>query len=322
MVYALYLFDDNCCGVCQKNKCGKLLTPSRLPFSPVITALFSKSVLSTTINIQYFFLSLLHVSWAGPLLLAFIHTLSLNIMLEKMYNFPERTSTESRDDPSTYAPHGSSINDKAIWENATMRGWIIKHQPPSFSFTSQKKPRYLILSDRMIYTFKTDQQTPHFKEFFELTKSTHVFVTDQFTGVPHCLEVRKSYRESYSWFLQAPDAPTMMLWLERLKKTLFWLRTDPIGTASLEVLANINIEENYGQQFIAGNQDLGDTPPLTPGIDESSSWDVHSSNHQSWAPSAVRCRLPAILPPQPPPPTTRPPPIPSEYTFIHARSYR
>ncbi|KAL0088565.1 hypothetical protein F4703DRAFT_1847103 [Phycomyces blakesleeanus] len=209
-----------------------------------------------------------------------------------MHSFYGESSDRGQEDPCEYAPCGPLINDAIVWGNATMRGWIIKHQPPSFSFTSHKKPRYVILADRYLYTFKTDHQTDHYKEFLELTRLTHVFVTDQFAGVPHCIEIRKMNGESYSWFIQAPDGPTLMLWLERLKKTLFWLAS---------------------------------TPPLTPVSDEkNSSWDVHSSHssYSSWSHSPGRTRLPIILPPQPPPPTTKLPPIPSEYAMMHLRNYR
>ncbi|KAL0091998.1 hypothetical protein J3Q64DRAFT_1726471 [Phycomyces blakesleeanus] len=161
-----------------------------------------------------------------------------------MHSFYGESSDRGQEDPCEYAPCGPLINDAIVWGNATMRGWIIKHQPPSFSFTSHKKPRYVILADRYLYTFKTDHQTDHYKEFLELTRLTHVFVTDQFAGVPHCIEIRKMNGESYSWFIQAPDGPTLMLWLERLKKTLFWLRTNPTGTLNPNIMASINIEEN------------------------------------------------------------------------------
>ncbi|KAF7728758.1 hypothetical protein EC973_005596 [Apophysomyces ossiformis] len=149
---------------------------------------------------------------------------------------------ENLDDPALFRPRPSGINTPLIWQHCTMKGWLTKHIPPTFSFTKTKKKRFIILADRMLYTFKTDHQTGQFREFMELTKSTNVFVTDQFAGVPYCIEIRKPSEETIHWYLQAPDAETMKLWLERLKKTIYWLRENHAGTVNLAKLATIDTE--------------------------------------------------------------------------------
>ncbi|KAG0167010.1 hypothetical protein DFQ28_006701 [Apophysomyces sp. BC1034] len=155
------------------------------------------------------------------------------------------TIPENMDDPALFRPNPTGINPPLIWHHCTLKGWLTKHVPPAFSFTKSRKKRFVILADRMLYTFKTDQQTNHYREFMELTPSTSVFVTDHFAGVPYCIEIRKIKEETNHWYLQAPDAETMKLWLERLKKTIHWLRQGHPGTINLEKLATIDTNEEF-----------------------------------------------------------------------------
>ncbi|KAI9276900.1 hypothetical protein BDA99DRAFT_429892, partial [Phascolomyces articulosus] len=127
-------------------------------------------------------------------------------------------------DPGLYRPSYGGVNVTAVWKNCTIRGWMTKHIPPSYSFTKTKKQRYVILADRMLYTFKTDKTTPHYREFFELTQDTSVFVTDYITGALFCIEITKLAGEKKSWYLQCQSAEHMKLWLDKLKKTVAWLR--------------------------------------------------------------------------------------------------
>ncbi|KAI7856131.1 hypothetical protein BDC45DRAFT_504379 [Circinella umbellata] len=171
------------------------------------------------------------------------------------------------EDPALFRPSPGGVNITAVWQNCTMRGWMTKHIPPSYSFTKTKKKRYVVLADRMLYTFKTDKPTAHYREFFQLTKDTSVFVTDFITGAMFCIEVTKLAGEKKSWYLQCQSADHMKLWLDRLKKTVAWLRDVGEGVVTNRDLAKIQTEHdalvnNVVQQPPSSQQQqiLTDTP--------------------------------------------------------------
>ncbi|KAI8642920.1 hypothetical protein BD408DRAFT_415849 [Parasitella parasitica] len=148
-------------------------------------------------------------------------------------------------DPQTYRPKLHGIHVDAILQQATCSGWLNKHRAPTFSFMKNIKRRYVVLVDRMLYAFKLE--TPDtYREFLELTKNTHAFVTDQFAGELFCIEIRKvGPDDTCSWFLQADDAESMKLWLNRIKKTVALLRagTSDNTTITEESLATITTED-------------------------------------------------------------------------------
>ncbi|KAI8074165.1 hypothetical protein BC940DRAFT_290205 [Gongronella butleri] len=126
-----------------------------------------------------------------------------------------------------FRPTATGCIVKFVWQHATMRGFMTKHIPPTFSFTKTRKRRYFVLADRYLYVFKSDQPAARYREFLVLTPDTQVFVTDAMNGVLYCLEVRKPGIESNPWFLQADDAESMKLWLERIKKTIQHMAEHP-----------------------------------------------------------------------------------------------
>ena len=169
------------------------------------------------------------------------------------------------EDPALFRPSYGGVNITAVWQNCTMRGWMAKHIPPSYSFTKTKKQRYVILADRMLYTFKTDKPTAHYREFFQLTKDTSVFVTDFIAGAMFCIEVTKMAGEKKSWYLQCQSADHMKLWLDRLKKTVAWLRDVGEGVVTNRDLAKIQTEHdalvnNVTQQQPPAQQMLTEMP--------------------------------------------------------------
>ncbi|CEP07952.1 hypothetical protein [Parasitella parasitica] len=147
--------------------------------------------------------------------------------------------------PQTYRPKLHGIHVDVILQQATCSGWLNKHRAPTFSFIRNIKRRYVVLVDRMLYAFKSE--TPEtYREFLELTKNTHAFVTDQFAGELFCIEIRKvGHDDTCSWFLQADDAESMKLWLDRIKKTIALLRagTSDSITITQESLAKITTED-------------------------------------------------------------------------------
>ncbi|KAI8098582.1 uncharacterized protein BX664DRAFT_319068 [Halteromyces radiatus] len=158
----------------------------------------------------------------------------------------EQKKRISPDDVSSYRPSSTGIHSHIIWQHATMKGYLTKHIPPVFSFTKNKKRRYVILADRFLYCFKTDVPTNKYREFMELGPDTQAFVTDHLSGVLYCIEIRKPGIDATSWFLQAEDADGMKIWLERLKKTIQYLadNKDDKGPITKEKLHFVHSPED------------------------------------------------------------------------------
>lgn len=149
--------------------------------------------------------------------------------------------------PSIFGPVHGQVQSDAVWHYFTLRGWLTKHVPPSYSFTKSSKLRYLILADRMLYVFKNDQPTLQYREFFELTKDTQVFVSDRFTGVLYCLVISKrDGLDQKNWYLECADAETMKEWLDKLKKTVAWLKENDNNTSTVITLSKLsNIQSEH-----------------------------------------------------------------------------
>lgn len=180
------------------------------------------------------------------------------------------------DDPQVYRPLSFEHHAGVLWPLATIQGYATKHMPQAFSFTKTRKRRYVLLLDRMLYTFKNDVPKADFREFFELTKTTNVVVTDQFPGVSYLLEIHRQ-EDGRTWYLQLDDVESMKAWLDRLKKTVQWLRSDLPGVVNLDQLIS----------------DPSDPSAFT---------------------KRPHIRPPTAVPPQLPPPTMSLPPPPPEYS--------
>ncbi|KAI9319158.1 hypothetical protein BX666DRAFT_1431931 [Dichotomocladium elegans] len=174
-------------------------------------------------------------------------------------------------DPSTFRPQMMEKHAASLWPYAVMRGWMTKHMPPAFSFTKSYHRRYILLIDRIIYTFKTDTPKNDYREFFELTPNTCVFATDLFPGIMYCLEIRRK-EDGRTWYLQAESVEDMKAWMNVIKKAIQWLNLQLPGVFSLTQLL--------------------------------------AMEHPVDRPASTVWHLPQGLPPQRPPPTTLPPPPP------------
>ncbi|KAI8139976.1 hypothetical protein BJV82DRAFT_624629 [Fennellomyces sp. T-0311] len=246
-------------------------------------------------------------------------------------------------DPALFRPSYGGVNVSAVWESCTMRGWMTKHIPPSYSFTKTKKRRFVILADRMLYTFKVDQPTPHYREFFELTKDTIVFVTDYISGAMYCIEITKIVGEKKSWYMQCDNAEHMKLWLDRLKKTVAWLREgDSRGVVTSRVLAKVQTEHDALVNNVVANCSSSSESIISsssspirsslyyeqPILDQQDlyyadqyEWDAQESSHSLSPPTASPQQL---LPPQQPPPRSAPPPPPIHHyssTAMHFQKF-
>ncbi|KAI7874720.1 hypothetical protein K492DRAFT_221979 [Lichtheimia hyalospora FSU 10163] len=154
-------------------------------------------------------------------------------------------------DPSMFGPAHGQVRQDIVWQYFTLRGWLTKHVPPSYSFTKSSKLRYFILTDRMLYIFKNDQPTLQYREFFELNKDTQVFVSDRFTGILYCLVISKrDGLDHKNWYLECADVDTMKEWLDKLKKTVAWLKENDtsntvITLSKLSITSSSSSNESF-----------------------------------------------------------------------------
>ncbi|KAI9315964.1 hypothetical protein BX666DRAFT_2156460 [Dichotomocladium elegans] len=192
-------------------------------------------------------------------------------------------------DPASFRPLAMGTHAALLWPYATMQGWMVKLMPPAFSFSKSRQRRYVVLVDRMIYTFKTDSPQQDFREFFELTSNTNIFVTDQFPGKLYCIELQRN-DDGRTWYLQAENVEDLKQWLDKLKRTTQWLHTAPADTPQVPPSPTFIIRSNKDR----------------------------SPGYMSPSPKIGTCsfvrrpsQLPDVLPPQLPPPTSRPPPPPT-----------
>lgn len=227
--------------------------------------------------------------------------------------------TTDINDPMTFRPRASGINIKLIMQQAIHTGWLTKHRAPIFSFMKNIKRRYVVLVDRMLYSFKAETAETY-REFIELTVNTNAFVTDQISGILFCIEIKKKGQEE-SWYLQADDAESMKIWLDRIKRTISWLRAGHTGTITNASLLEVTTEdEEYS--MVAGNRlydsacssisDMSIAFPMPPCSPISS---IHYENEPRRKSSQRSYSLSTVVPPQLPPPTSQPPPIPS-YAYL------
>ena len=129
-------------------------------------------------------------------------------------------------DPVSFRPLAMGKHAPLLWSHATMQGWMTKHMPPAFSFTKTRHRRYVLLLDRFVYTFKNDNPKHDFREFFELTANTNIFVTDQFPGVLYCIEIQRQ-EDGRTWYLQVEKGPEdLKVWMDRLKRIVQCLKIE------------------------------------------------------------------------------------------------
>ncbi|KAI8332116.1 hypothetical protein BC941DRAFT_437566 [Chlamydoabsidia padenii] len=257
------------------------------------------------------------------------------------------------DNVSSFRPTSSGlVHSDIIWEHATIKGFLTKHIPPVFSFTKNRKRRYVVLADRYLYCFKTDTPTSKYREMMELTGDSQVFVTDYLAGVVFCLEIRKPSRgihEGTTWFLQADDAEDMKNWLNRIKKTIQYLadhhqhQREPITTDKLSFVQSaedlflihggMDHPDSCNAQnglitprssepeidttpWASRNIKIPHSPPLSPTYDPappSSSSSMSSVGSQRFNSIRSSQSLGGLLPPPLPPPTSKLPPPPSYF---------
>ncbi|KAG2230283.1 hypothetical protein BDF21DRAFT_429032 [Thamnidium elegans] len=265
---------------------------------------------------------------------------------------PKNTGQFDMNDPSSYKPRANGVNVGLILQQAIHSGWMTKHRTPTFSFMKNSKPRLVVLVDRMLYTFKSN--TPEtYREFYELTANTNAYVTDQISGVLFCIEIKKKGQEE-AWYLQAEDAESMKVWLDRIKRTISCVRASNNNTDTITNASLLNITTEEEEYTMATNNKLYESPVSSKSELSLDTILFHSHNSQPSSPvssiiyenesvssfqssigaisdyslecprrkSSQRVSRPSISyslstvpPPQLPPPKTQPPPIPS-YAYL------
>jgi hypothetical protein len=201
-------------------------------------------------------------------------------------------------DPNTYRPRANGAHVDIILEQATCAEWMTKHRAPTFSFMKNIKRRYIVLVDRMLYAFKSESPDTY-REFLELTKNTHAFVTDQFAGELFCIEIKKmGHDDASSWFLQADNAESMKLWLDRIKRTIAMIRAGHSSTITKDALTKVTTEEEeYSKIATKARHELYSSP--TSSQSNISFEYVDQRENQSW-PQSVNSSFIATIQPSSP----------------------
>ncbi|KAI9315965.1 hypothetical protein BX666DRAFT_1953270 [Dichotomocladium elegans] len=212
-------------------------------------------------------------------------------------------------DPASFRPLAMGTHAALLWPFALMQGWMTKYTPPAYSFIKTKHRRFVIIVDRMVYTFKADNPQHDFREFFELTPNTSVSLTDQFSGCMHCIELERR-EDGRTWYLEPENVEDLNLWLDRLKGAIEWLRRRLPGVITLQTLG--------ATSTTAAAALAVDSPPISPSRCFYFQGNMSGSSSHLFLPPNIAAnfsllrpsRLPDVLPPQLPPPTSRPPPPP------------
>lgn len=187
-------------------------------------------------------------------------------------------------DPSLYRPSETQID--ILLNQAICSGWLTRHKRP-FRFMKSTKKRFVILVDRMLYSFKSET-TNSCRGSFEITKDTDAYLKDR---PGYCIEIRKGVSDI--WLLEVPDVESLKIWLRSIKRVIAWLRANNQGMITRCRLEKEGMTEEEGYARLSM---VKKTRPK-----ESCLSLAFDTLHR-----------PIIsLPPQLPPPKTSPPPIPS-----------
>ncbi|KAI7848835.1 hypothetical protein BDC45DRAFT_522084 [Circinella umbellata] len=243
-------------------------------------------------------------------------------------------------DPVTFRPLAVGKHTSLLWSHATMKGWMTKHMPPAFSFTKTRRRRYVLLLDRFIYTFKNDNPKHDFREFFELTANTNIFVTDQFPGVLYCIEIQR-LEDGRTWYLQVENGPEgLKVWMDKLKRIVQCLKLEQeqqssfnsqdyhTGVITIEKLDMVQLDSDNPLSSSSITQQQPYKNVKKPSVSSTSSSEyslsyenpINNSRNNNSSNISVKNRystysyysVTASPPPQQPPPSIPPPPLPQQ----------
>lgn len=236
---------------------------------------------------------------------------------------------------------------KMAQDSAVCSNWLHKYESPTFAFARSWKRRYIVLTDNIVYVFKTNaKSTAPARAHFLLTDDTLIFVTEDFNSSnkknqqqqQSCvIEIRKPLCK---WYLRCESIDQMKTWLEAMKKVVACLKLGYNGALTASLLDSLILTDDarllktkktdalhhqeqhflqqHQQQRSRLSQQFSEAQPSqyrtkrssTPAIPLSTTTPT-TKKRQSLA------QIPhweKMLPPQMPPPTSLPPPPPSSFT--------
>ncbi|ORZ16318.1 hypothetical protein BCR42DRAFT_491374 [Absidia repens] len=151
---------------------------------------------------------------------------------------PSSTSSTNTTDSNAQDPWCMSVKmaqDAALCEN-----WISKYESPTFAFARSWKRRYIVLTDRIVYVFKSKKPTTPAREHFLLTDDTLIFVTEDFKK--GCvIEIRKPLCK---WYLRCESITQMKHWLEAMKKVVACLKLGYSGALTTSLLSSLTLTDD------------------------------------------------------------------------------
>ncbi|CAO3587274.1 unnamed protein product [Absidia cylindrospora] len=151
---------------------------------------------------------------------------------------PSSTSSTNTTDSNAQDPWCMSLKmaqDAALCEN-----WISKYESPTFAFARSWKRRYIVLTDRIVYIFKSKKPTTPAREHFLLTDDTLIFVTEDFKK--GCvIEIRKPLCK---WYLRCESITQMKHWLEAMKKVVACLKLGYRGALTTSLLSSLTLTDD------------------------------------------------------------------------------
>ncbi|KAF9361066.1 hypothetical protein BGX26_006154 [Mortierella sp. AD094] len=128
----------------------------------------------------------------------------------------------------TNAKTASQLRVRHLEQQSSYAGYLTKFSSRTFFSRKQWKRRYFILSNKILYCFKSSDPQHPLLESIALSPETIICVTDIFSGKRFCLEI--SCPGEKSWYVLADTAPEMSGWLKELKNTVHHIRNTQLGT--------------------------------------------------------------------------------------------
>lgn len=202
---------------------------------------------------------------------------------------------------------------KQAEDEAIQSDWMLKYQPPSFTFARPWKRRLFILVDNIVFLFKSSKPTQPAKEHFVLTNDTFVFVTEEFKK-GYVIELRKPLM---TWYIRCESIQQMRTWLESMKKIVACIKIGYNGRLSNSILSSMTLTDDY-RILMPTNSFRQSLPPpvVTPKIRVNRTYSLQHHCRKSFPETAD---WKTMIPPQLPPPTCKLPPVPSS-TNSHSSS--
>ncbi|KAL1924521.1 uncharacterized protein VTP21DRAFT_4175 [Calcarisporiella thermophila] len=136
---------------------------------------------------------------------------------------PNSYDSSSHSEPSLSNSSSMPISEltlNRVMPFASMTGWLLTLSPTTFNLGGKAwKRRYCVLSQRILYIYKSpsDEQTPI--DRIDVDSDTKVFVCNDFPGKLYVMRIVRAVDERTS-VLQAQCADDLTIWLRELKQSV------------------------------------------------------------------------------------------------------